>query len=359
MTAHDRVTISTTETLEGRAITAYLGVLSAHIAARTHLFKEMLSIFSDAYGGHSRAHQQELAGLTDEALSDLADQADGLGADAVVGTRIEHIVVTDHRGRSMLMVTATGTAVRTENGTATQAPDAPLTAAALETLHRRQRLIQAFAEGGYRPDEEAWTFIARQRVEEVLPQVAGLLRETAPLGGTFGTQRPFIKAYLASLPDEPLKDTLYDLAVDPQEALRTLAREVLRERTLFDAERILRLLDDTDFDRRKHALALCLLPKAVYTPDDYPLYRALREKVQQTFAPRSHRKTLFKTFSSDTKEVWECKCGYQNEAALTHCARCGRNAYGFLRSETDPDAVSEQLTDLLNLLETQFVIRDT
>jgi uncharacterized protein YbjQ (UPF0145 family) len=61
-------------------------------------------------GGRSGAYEEELRKARDIALEELAAAAEAAGADAVVGIDIDYETVG--QGGSMLMVTASGTAVR-------------------------------------------------------------------------------------------------------------------------------------------------------------------------------------------------------------------------------------------------------
>jgi len=61
-------------------------------------------------GGRSGAYEAELKRAREIALGELAERARALGANAVIGIDIDYEVLG--QGNSMLMVTASGTAVR-------------------------------------------------------------------------------------------------------------------------------------------------------------------------------------------------------------------------------------------------------
>ena len=58
-------------------------------------------------GGRSGAYESKLQDARDTALSEMQEKAADLGANAVVGVDLDYEVV----GQSMLMVSASGTAV--------------------------------------------------------------------------------------------------------------------------------------------------------------------------------------------------------------------------------------------------------
>ena len=64
-------------------------------------------------GGRSGSYEEVLRQAKDTALREMQDQAALLGANAVVGVDLDYETVGD--SGSMLMVTASGTAVRIED----------------------------------------------------------------------------------------------------------------------------------------------------------------------------------------------------------------------------------------------------
>jgi len=100
--------ITTTPTVEGRPIEAYLGVVSGEAILGANVFKDFFAGIRDIVGGRSAAYEGELRRARSIALEELAAAASELGANAVVGVDIDYETV----GGSMLMVTASGTAVR-------------------------------------------------------------------------------------------------------------------------------------------------------------------------------------------------------------------------------------------------------
>jgi uncharacterized protein YbjQ (UPF0145 family) len=102
--------ITTTPTLEGRTIAEYRGLVTGEAILGANIFKDLFAGIRDIVGGRSGAYEQELAKARTIALEEMAAVASGLGADAVVGVDLDYETVG--QGGSMLMVSATGTAVR-------------------------------------------------------------------------------------------------------------------------------------------------------------------------------------------------------------------------------------------------------
>ena len=100
---------TTTPSVEGRTITEYLGVVTGEAILGANIFKDLFAGVRDIVGGRSGAYEEELRKAREIAMSELAAEATARGADAVVGIDLDYETVGQG---SMLMVTASGTAVR-------------------------------------------------------------------------------------------------------------------------------------------------------------------------------------------------------------------------------------------------------
>jgi uncharacterized protein YbjQ (UPF0145 family) len=101
--------ISTTPSIEGRSIAEYRGLVTGEAILGANIFKDLFAGIRDIVGGRSGAYEQELAKARAIALEEMEAVAVSLGADAVVGVDLDYETVGQG---SMLMVTASGTAVR-------------------------------------------------------------------------------------------------------------------------------------------------------------------------------------------------------------------------------------------------------
>jgi uncharacterized protein YbjQ (UPF0145 family) len=104
------VTLTTTQSVEGRQVTSYLGVIAGEAILGANIFKDLFAGVRDIVGGRSGAYEKELRKAREIAMEELAAVAGQLGADAVVGIDLDYETVG--QGGSMLMVTVSGTAVK-------------------------------------------------------------------------------------------------------------------------------------------------------------------------------------------------------------------------------------------------------
>ncbi len=103
---------TTTPTLEGRSIRRYHGVVTGEAILGANIFKDLFAGIRDIVGGRSATYERELRRARDIALAELGEQAEELGANAVVGIDLDYETVGGQG--SMLMVSASGTAVSIE-----------------------------------------------------------------------------------------------------------------------------------------------------------------------------------------------------------------------------------------------------
>ena len=101
---------TTTNTIEGRPIREYLGLVTGEAIMGANVFRDFMAGITDLIGGRSGSYESKLADARETALQELRDLAQQQGANAVVGIDIDYEVLGANNG--MLMVTATGTAVK-------------------------------------------------------------------------------------------------------------------------------------------------------------------------------------------------------------------------------------------------------
>jgi len=102
--------MTTTNNIEGKTIREYCGVVTGEAIVGANIFRDFFAGIRDIVGGRSAAYEKELQKAREIALEEMADAARRRGGDAVVGIDLDYEVVG--QGGSMLMVTASGTAVR-------------------------------------------------------------------------------------------------------------------------------------------------------------------------------------------------------------------------------------------------------
>lgn len=104
--------VTTTPSIEGRRIVDYRGVVFGEVISGVNFIKDFAAGLSNFFGGRAGSYEGELIEAQEQALAEMQKRAKALGANAVVGVDIDYEVLG--QGGNMLMVTASGTAVRIE-----------------------------------------------------------------------------------------------------------------------------------------------------------------------------------------------------------------------------------------------------
>ena len=104
--------VTTTPGIEGKRITRYCGVVAGEAILGANVFKDLFAGLRDIVGGRSGMYERELQKARDIAMLELQQNAQALGANAVVGIDLDYEVLG--QGNGMLMVSASGTAVVVE-----------------------------------------------------------------------------------------------------------------------------------------------------------------------------------------------------------------------------------------------------
>jgi uncharacterized protein YbjQ (UPF0145 family) len=102
--------LTTTPTIEGKPIQQYIGVVTAETIIGANIFKDLFAGIRDIVGGRSGTYERVIEEARQSALTELQQKAQNMGANAVVGIDLDFETVGS--GGSMLMVVATGTAVK-------------------------------------------------------------------------------------------------------------------------------------------------------------------------------------------------------------------------------------------------------
>ncbi len=101
--------LTTTPAIEDRKIKSYLGIVTGEAIMGANIVRDFLASITDVIGGRSGAYEEKLQDARKIALDELENRALRLGANAVVGIDLDYEVIG--QGGSMLMVSASGTAV--------------------------------------------------------------------------------------------------------------------------------------------------------------------------------------------------------------------------------------------------------
>lgn len=104
--------ITTTNSVEGKRVTAYFGIVSGETIIGANIIKDFFASITDIVGGRSSKYEEVLREAKQIAIREMEENAARLGANAVIAVDLDYETIGE-RG-SMMMVSASGTAVRIE-----------------------------------------------------------------------------------------------------------------------------------------------------------------------------------------------------------------------------------------------------
>ena len=101
--------LTTTPTVEGHPIQNYLGFVCGEVISGVDFVKDFAAGMRNFFGGRSASYENELTDARAQAIEELVQRAEQMGANAVVGIDVDYEVLG--QGGNMMMVTVSGTAV--------------------------------------------------------------------------------------------------------------------------------------------------------------------------------------------------------------------------------------------------------
>ena len=104
--------VTTTETVEGHRIGENLGLVRGNVIRARHLGRDIGAVLRNLFGGEIREYTKLMAESREQAVDRMVEDAETLGADAVVNVRFTTSMIMN----SAAEILAYGTAVNLEEG---------------------------------------------------------------------------------------------------------------------------------------------------------------------------------------------------------------------------------------------------
>ena len=101
--------ITTTNEVQDKKVAEYKGIVFGEVISGVNMFKDLGANLRNIFGGRSKGYENELLVARTNALEEMESRAAAMGANAVIGVKMDYEVLGADNG--MLMVTCSGTAV--------------------------------------------------------------------------------------------------------------------------------------------------------------------------------------------------------------------------------------------------------
>jgi uncharacterized protein YbjQ (UPF0145 family) len=104
--------VTTTDTIQNQSIDTYLGVVTAEVVYGTNALRDIFAGIRDVIGGRTGSYEKVFEKGQQKAIKELKQRAAQLNADAVIGIEIDTGTINVDDKGVLLLITATGTAVK-------------------------------------------------------------------------------------------------------------------------------------------------------------------------------------------------------------------------------------------------------
>ena len=347
------VKVTTTSGFDDVKIVEYMEPITAHVVVGMNVFKDMMSSFTDFFGGKSKTYENTLSSINEEVLFLLRKKAYSIGANCVLGLKIDNDEVSA-QGKSMMMVTALGTAAKAEFTTkgidySKEVVTSTIGLEYFNILKKKKEYLDLIENKKLKRDSEFWEFIKKNRFSEFSNYLLTIYNNGIN-DINFGSEllkklKNNIIEYFSVLDTDYSSKYLYDyLKKEINQKLRSAIEDIIIKVGLTDYESIIELSNNGEFVIQKSAVQLSGAEKDVYEKTDIALIKGIINILNTKFVERGEISSKKKLMSSKEKEIWICECKAENEMVRSYCMQCNKDIYGFKKSEINPKEAIEILT---------------
>jgi len=332
--------VTTTSGIDGKPVEKYLGIVTSQVVHGTDIFSDVLAGFRDVFGGYSVSYQNKLKQMEDRVVEDLKQKAQRLGANTIIGLRLDFDEISG-KGKSMLMLTAQGTAVRIAE--VDEIPgEGDLSKISYQHLDfelNRHKLLTKIENGKHKiKDIEGVRTLAYYGIGNFEIVANFILSETVSLKENTDSFEEFMAVVeMSKISDYLQKETFIELDMHRTKRIISLVEKV----DWFDFRVIMHLLNHEKISAHQKALLLLGFQKPEYTQADIPLIDQLIRQIEKTF--NSYPMMIVRQgMFGKQKEMWQCvSCGKENDMEYDHCtdANCGVNRYGMKDLSLTPESI--------------------
>lgn len=330
----EKFLITSTPILDSITIHSYLGVINTNIVIGTNFFSDFAASFTDVFGGNSGTYQRKMDNMYDSAKKELISKAKNMGANAIIGFRIEFDEISG-KGKSMFMLSAIGTAcvvTEQQNGNTQKVSISHVDAYDLERELMKMSILDGLAKSYYTMDEDKWNYI----LDNPSADIAKLLVDKMYYQ-YYEKNRQRTEALISKLDFDEAVAIVYPNFIEPKIAKfkDQLGNEktgdkseeylaIIKNCKLFEPSYVIRLIDS---DLHK-AISLLECERSHYSAENLKNMEIICEKLDSL--PDTGRKERGKTgMFSKEKELWICPNGHKDEYGKNEfCPLCGLNIKG-------------------------------
>ncbi len=322
--------ITTTPIIEGHPIKAYLGAINVNIVIGTNLFSDFAASFTDVFGGNSGTYQRKMNEMYESAQKELEKKAKRLGANAIVGFKTDFDEISG-KGKSMFMLSATGTACKVDNSIDTpeiEEKTIVIDASRLKQELDKEKLMKKLAEATslYSLGEKDWAYMTDHPSKDAISILMGRFyfdmsdEEKNKVNSLlnlldYNDASELVYNFYHNLPEEMYGTT---------EAVRCdMVSEIIRRCSLFNPAATINLIASSP----SKAADILDSDKPYYDTKDLNQMKEILSML--TILPDVGQIVVGKNgMFSKEKELFVCRHGHKNEKEYEFCPTCFENIKG-------------------------------
>jgi uncharacterized protein YbjQ (UPF0145 family) len=107
--------LTTTDVIQGSIIQSYLGIVTAEVVYGSNFLRDFFASIRDIVGGRTGSYERLFQEGQQKAIAELEQRANRLGANAVIGIEIDTGTINIDQSGVLILITATGTAVKMQS----------------------------------------------------------------------------------------------------------------------------------------------------------------------------------------------------------------------------------------------------
>lgn len=265
------------------------------------------------------------------------------------------------KGKSMFMLTAIGTAVIIENDekskslSNTNEKFENVGVERINNLRQRKNIIEKAQNSKLTYDDETWSFITSNQVDEIFPfllkRYTDVIENFQSMQDTYSLFNKNFISYIDALEESKKTSLLYArIESDANEQVNLYLAKVIKELNLFDYEKNMSLLKNTDFKKQKIGIRISTYDKSFYDKKDIESLNQTKVFIHLTFKERGEVTTKKQLLSSKEKDVWNCECGNKSNEIGQYCGTCNNDIFGFKQTEMKPNEIVKYIEQKIELI---------
>ena len=315
--------ISTTNTIENGSIDRYIDVVSTNIVVGTNIFSDFGASVTDFFGGFSNTYQNKLQLLYKNAIDGITDQARKLGANAIVGLKVDFDEISG-KGKSMFMVSAIGTAAQITIKYNDPKPVDKSNLVFSDSLRHelKKKSIMSLREKKKALKADDWDFLFQSPFDEIFPELLELYLNGNEYRENDALALSHFPNYIHLVDRDTVEKTLYSRILEQPEVIIRLINQL----DLFNIEEIEKLIKEDHCDI---AIDLLASNKMSYNEADIIGMKDILNKLRNI--PDKGGFQTKKGMLSQGKEKYYCPSGHQNSDPDGFCVECGLNVKGYTK----------------------------